>query len=369
MTRVLHILGGMGRGGAEAWTLELVAKASTDIEHSVVVFHGSGQELRADFGHAGARVVDLPEANSLAGLIGFWRYLRNHPYDVVHAHIQHASWMYFVVAGLQRVSTRLFTAHLDSRAEYASAGCLRRAYMRISARIILGFATDIHAVSDAAGSSLWGADWKSASHARVVHCGIDVDRFNPKPPSPSLVADLGMRGDEVVVLHVGRFAEQKNHDFLVRWFARFRERVPHSVLLLVGTGSLMERIRERVDSLGITESVRFLGGRSDVDELLRVAAVVLLPSIREGLPLVALEAQASGTPIVMSDAVTSEAVVSEFLTKRLSLEESMETWVSQTQTIIEQLTPEQASEGAASLIRSDFNIAVSVGEIEGTYRS
>lgn len=369
MTHVVHVLGGLGRGGAETWVLELVRRASCDVKHSVVTTSGGSQDLLADFIEAGARVVTVPRANTIPGLLAFLRDVRGNSYDAVHCHMQHASWMYLGVAALARVRRRVFTAHLDSRAEHAASGPLRRAYMRIASRCVSRFATDIHGVSDAAGSSMWGPRWQRDANSSVVHCGVDVTRFQPRPPSQIVRDELALSGDEVVFLHVGRFVVQKNHAFLLSWFASIRNAVPGSVLLMVGTGPLEVEAKTQSVLLGIDPYVKFLGSRSDVADLMNVASVVLLPSVREGLPLVALEAQASGTPIVMSDAVTSEAVVVGDLAKRIGLESPMHEWVEETIELVRKVTPILRSEGALAVSASDFNIAASVAKLERTYRS
>ena len=133
--------------------------------------------------------------------------------------------------------------------------------------------------------------------------------------------------DAFVIGHVGRFAPQKNHQFLLKIVAEIAQQEPNTRLLLVGTGSLRSDIEQQLDQLGLTDKVIFAGVRSDVPRLMLGAMdVFLFPSFYEGLGLVLIEAQAAGLPCVISDVVPEEADVVESLMKRLSLSHSASKW-------------------------------------------
>jgi Glycosyltransferase len=91
--------------------------------------------------------------------------------------------------------------------------------------------------------------------------------------------------------------------------------------VLVGSGSLRQHIEQKVINNGLTESVNFLGNRLDVDYLLQGFDILLMPSLYEGLPYVALEAQAAGLPILAADTIDSETNIVgtvEFLNLKMS---------------------------------------------------
>jgi glycosyltransferase involved in cell wall biosynthesis len=113
--------------------------------------------------------------------------------------------------------------------------------------------------------------------------------------------------EKFVIIHIGRFEAQKNHTFLIDVFNSIQKRDNNSVLLLIGVGSLMDDIKERVRSYGLCECVKFLNNRDDIANLFQAADVLLLPSLYEGLPVVSIEAQASGIPCVLSDTITKES--------------------------------------------------------------
>jgi glycosyltransferase involved in cell wall biosynthesis len=130
----------------------------------------------------------------------------------------------------------------------------------------------------------------------VVHNGI---------PDTSCRASPG-RADIPVVVMVGRFSPQKDHELLVGAMSRLRETAR---LALIGDGPTQGRIRDRARALGLAPRVDFLGTRGDVDEILAAAQIAVLASRWEGLPLAVLEAMRAGLPVIASDVGgVSEAV-------------------------------------------------------------
>ena len=131
----------------------------------------------------------------------------------------------------------------------------------------------------------------------VVHNFIDPDRHDP--PSPSCIPEK-TSSRQVTLMHISNFRPLKRTDDVVRIFARVREALD-ARLVLVGDGPEYGRTRELVDTLGLSDHVRYVGVVDDVAPLLAAADLLLLPSETESFGLVALEAMASGVPVVASD--------------------------------------------------------------------
>ena len=131
----------------------------------------------------------------------------------------------------------------------------------------------------------------------VVHNFIDPDRHAVREP---MCIPHKRSERQVTLMHISNFRPIKRVDDVVKIFARVRERID-ARLVLVGDGPEYSRIRELVDSLGLSEAVRYVGVVDEVAPLLKAADVLLLPSETESFGLVALEAMASGVPVVASD--------------------------------------------------------------------
>jgi glycosyltransferase involved in cell wall biosynthesis len=163
-----------------------------------------------------------------------------------------------------------------------------------------------------------------AERILLVRNGIDTDRFRPAPDLRRRArASLGLN-DEICVLAVGRLEHQKNAELLIRAFSTARKSCPEAVLLLAGAGAQETILRELTDGLGLSDSVRFLGLRDDVDALMRAADVYANSSRYEGLPIVLLEAAASALPIVATEVGGTPEIVLEGKTGTLVPSENEE---------------------------------------------
>lgn len=139
--------------------------------------------------------------------------------------------------------------------------------------------------------------------------------------------DLNLQG-KIVFGHIGRFSKQKNHDFLIDVFNVVHKKEPRSILLLIGDGELKKSVLKRVQELKLSKAVLFLGKRSDVPQLLQAMDCFVLPSLFEGLGIVAIEAQAAGLPCVLSNNIPHEAKVIPS-TKFIDLKMSKDYWADE----------------------------------------
>ena len=124
------------------------------------------------------------------------------------------------------------------------------------------------ACSDIAGKWLFGEKITKQNNYFVLKNAIDVEKYAFSEDCRKKIRDEFNIKDKFVVGHVGRFHPQKNHLFLVDIFAELHKQCPNSILMLVGSGELMDPVKEKVADLKLDKSVIFTGPRSDVNELL-----------------------------------------------------------------------------------------------------
>ncbi|MDL2250605.1 glycosyltransferase, partial [Lachnospiraceae bacterium OttesenSCG-928-J05] len=162
----------------------------------------------------------------------------------------------------------------------------------------------------------------------IIRNAVDLDEFlfNKKTRISKRV-ELEIQ-DCFTLVHIGRFEEQKNHRFLVEVFKEVVEEVSNARLLLIGKGDAQREIEKRVKQLGIADKVWFMGVRHDINEILMAADVFVLPSLFEGLPVVAIEAQASGICSFLANTITDEVALTDKM-KFLSLESGAKEWGKQ----------------------------------------
>lgn len=230
----------------------------------------------------------------LAALLRSWR-----P-QVLHSHMVHANLMARLMRPLAGVPVLVCTIH-----SIHEGGRLRRMSYRLTDR--LADCTTI--VSRAAAERYVATGAVPRMRLRVIPNGVDTQRFRPLPQARAGLRQELDLGDAFAWLAVGRFAAAKDYPTMLAAFARIIERRPESVLLLAGRGSLQPQAEELARSLGLSSRVRFLGVRPDVPELMSAADGYVLSSAWEGMPMVLLEAGATGIPIVATSVGGNAEVV------------------------------------------------------------
>jgi glycosyltransferase involved in cell wall biosynthesis len=199
------------------------------------------------------------------------------------------------------------TEHLP---EELTAAVERRAYQRLQ-RVV----DRVICVSAGVGATFRRAGVPQ-HRLRVVHNGI-----HPSVVVPDRVgvrAALGLPSEALIVLTVARFYPQKGHRYLAGAIPAVIEQAPRAHFVWVGEGVEEGALRQQLAALGVDRHVTFAGQRQDVPNLLAAADAFVLPSRYEGLPLVALEAMAVGTPVVATRVCGTSEVVDDGVTGRLT---------------------------------------------------
>lgn len=147
----------------------------------------------------------------------------------------------------------------------------------------------------------------------ILHNGLDVERFKFDKKKRDNIRKILNVEEKFVIGHIGRFNKQKNHEFLIRVFSKIIKVNPNAHLVLVGEGNTESIVRSSVIENNLEKNVTFLGVRSDVEYLMMAFDVLFLPSIFEGMPNVAIEAQCTGLPCKLSDTITKEAKITDLV--------------------------------------------------------
>ena len=184
--------------------------------------------------------------------------------------------------------------------------------------------TDYFACSKAAGEFYYGKRAVEKGLVKVIPNAIDLKKYKFNQTIRNNIRKELNIEDKFVIGHIGRMAPPKNQKFLLKIFAKVRKENDKAVLLMIGDGILRHEIEKEIIDLALSDSVILLGVRKDVPDLLMAMDVFVLPSLYEGLPVVCVEAQATGLRCVLSDNITKEVDCgnSEFI----SLKEKAEIW-------------------------------------------
>jgi len=230
----------------------------------------------------------------------FRQVLERGGYDVVHAH--NYTFAGVVVRAARRFGIRHRFAHLHTTGDGQRTTLPRMLYRKLTVHLVRTHATRVLACSRGAFDAFFGSGrWEQDGRMNVVYYGVDLPPFEGPVDRQGVRRELGVSPDDRLMIHVGRFIEAKNHGGLVDIFREVRTRRTDIHLVLVGEGELMEQTRARVAQYGLQDGVHFVGVRSDVPRLMKAADVMVMPSVREGMPVTMIEATAAGLPIVITD--------------------------------------------------------------------
>ena len=367
MIRVLQVIGVMDRGGAETMIMNLYrAMDRSKIQFDFLVHEQREGDYDAEIRELGGRFFRLPRFSGINAHV-YRRKVRSiisaHPeFRVVHGHIGSCAPIYLSVAKQAGAYT---IAH--SHAQNYGRG-LERLVFKMVASPVRDIADYFMACSQEAGLDRFGKAVVSGDRFSVVPNGIAVTRYKCDQASHELAkAALGLAG-RPVVCHTGRLTPVKNHAFLLDVFARVQTRVPGAVLVCAGRGELETQLKARVNELGLDGSVRFLGVVDNVPEILRAADVFVFPSVKEGLSLAVVEAQASGLPTTASTGIPDLALVSD-RARRISLDEGVDAWAAIVLEDLNRATSSLRTDAVEQVRKHGFDIADTAARLSRFYTS
>lgn len=281
--RIVHVIEAMHQGGAESLVVEHVRLAAGDVASTVVALNRGGPALDAAAA-AGAETIVLGKGGArLTGLLRLARVLRERRADVVNGHNPSGALYGTLAARLAGVPVAVRTEHsihYPGRA-FRFYGPVEAVLTRLTDRVVC--------VCEAARASHAPRFRGLEERFVTIANGIAPVGTPPRPRAETRAA-LGLAADAAVALTVGSLTPQKSQDVLLRAMADVRARAPGAVLLVAGEGRLREPLLALHAELGLGDSVRFLGPRNDVPDLLEACDVFVLSSSREGLSVTLLEA-------------------------------------------------------------------------------
>ncbi len=330
--RVLHVVGGMDRGGVETMVMNLYRKIDrTKIQFDFLCMkpgeHHYGQEIR-DLGGRILRINPPRKVGIIRHIYEIISTIRRYgPFISIHSHTLFHSGIVMFAAFLAGVDQRI--CHSHSTSAVGSSKLSRKIYFNIMKILIKTFATDMIACSRDAGVYLFGKRALEADNVVVFPNAVDLRNYEKLTYDDALCLKkaLDLPEDAIVIGHVGRFVKSKNHKFFITLMEYIKVNEINMRLVLVGDGELRNDIQNLIDEKGLSKYISFLGIREDIPELMNMFDVFVMPSLYEGLPVTLIEAQAAGTPCIVSDNVTGEVDMGLNLIEFIPLNVPIQTWV------------------------------------------
>lgn len=321
--RILHVIGIMNRGGAETMIMNLYRNIDrTKIQFDFVENEGGEAAFDQEIRSLGGKIYRCPRyrgKNHLAYTKWWHVFLDVHrgEYPIVHGHIGSTAAIYLSIA-------KKYGCYTIAHSHSAGKGS---AMYQVLSRPTRYVANQFFACSKDAAISRYGRKvGDDADRCQVLNNAIDTEKFVfREAKKQQMRQQLHISESALVIGHVGRFVDTKNHLFLIDIFQELHKRDSNSVLLLVGDGELRSKIERKIQTLDLTDSVILTGVQSNTYDYYQAMDCFVFPSHYEGLGIVVIEAQTAGLPCCISTGVPREAAITELVQFR-SLDDSPAQW-------------------------------------------
>ena len=287
--KILQVIPYFCFGGAETMC-ENLTYALTALGHSVTVvsLYNEKTPIARRMEHSGVRILYLDKklGLDLSMIPKLVRILRQERPDVVHTHLDVIKYA-VLAARLSGIKRCIHTVHnvAQEEAEGRLQKIVNTLYFKLGWSVPVALSPEVRRTI----VSFYGLP---EAKVPMIYNGVDLRKCFPKNDY-SLSAPA-------VLLHVGRFNEQKNHKGLLEAFAKVLRVFPDCCLKLIGDGALEAETEQYARDLGIREKVIFQGNQTNIYPCLQEADLFLLPSKFEGMPMTIIEAMGTGLPVVAS---------------------------------------------------------------------
>ena len=312
-TKVLYFVDILEYAGIQNFIVNIINNVkNTDIE-ILTLDDGNTYPLEKELTNKGIKVYKLKDV-WLKGLFSYIKYRKqvniffnkHHDYKIVHLHSTSKNYYILKIAKKYDIDIRI--AHSHSTDFYTSK-ILKRIIGNLWKNKLLKYATDYMACSKEAGEWLF-----PNKKFIVIPNGIETDKFKYNDLyRKELIKEYNLE-NKFIIGNVGRLTYQKNPLLLIDIFNEIKKENNNSFLIIIGTGELEDKVKEKINDYKLNNSILLLNNRNDVYKFYNVFDCFILPSLHEGFCIAILEAQINGLPcIVNKDVIPKDVIISKNL--------------------------------------------------------
>ena len=303
--KVCHIVCGLKSGGVETVIYNYCKEIGNEkFEWFFLYQHAPSLKNIKEFESLNFKLHRLPSKvkHPIKNYIETKKYFRENKIDIVHCHMTLMNFIPLIAAKKLGIKTRISHSHnADARKKPFVVKKIENVLKKISIKN----ATKLMACGDDAGKYMYGT-----KSFYVLNNAVDLRKFEMSTNTRINERQKLKINDETIVLgHIGRFVEQKNHIFLLNLLKEILKDKKNIKLILVGDGEERKKIEDMAVSMKIKDNIIFTGIMEDTARMYNVFDIFLLPSLWEGLPVVALEAQASGLKCIFANTVDKNVII------------------------------------------------------------
>lgn len=328
MIRVLQVMGGMNRRGAESFIMNVYRKIDrSKIQFDFLVYSNKHQDFEDEIVALGGRVLHMECPNGIMAYKSIPMIkdiIRKYgPYKAIHA--QTLFNICFPLLAAKYFPEIVRMSHSHSTKNRVHTNLIVRFYEWLSKKVILKYTQVMFACGEPAGEYLFGEKFKTDGIILKNGIDLDVHATRNKEAESRIRTQYELDG-KLVIGSVARFDEVKNHAFMVNIAEALKKKGVNFKMLFIGNGDLMEKIFQQIMEMNLQNFIAIVGLRNDIPDMMHVFDLFLMPSHFEGNPVTLVEAQAAGLPCVITDNISDEMDMGLGLVHRCSLKDSPEVW-------------------------------------------
>lgn len=361
MKRVLHISASENMGGIETFILNMCSHMNKDKYNFTVAAACEKALIENEIEKIGGNIVHISsiDNNKFEYAKGLWKTIKDKKYDIIHIHKNSLSNpLPIIFAKISRKKIVLHSHNTNPTSENAS-----RMVHSVFKHLVSFFKIKRLACSKMAAEWMFGKNYKK-KNVLLLNNGVDSDKlkFN-KEIRYKIRNDFKIKNNEYAVCNVGRLSEQKNTLFILDIFERIYCEHNNSHLYLIGNGELESEAKVKASKLKSSSNIHFLGIRKDVLDIYHGMDLFLMPSLHEGLPIAAIEAQASGLPLLISDTVDLDVKICDS-TEFEKLSSDKDIWAEHAIKLIEKNERKDTTE---IIKKAGYDVNISADILEEIY--
>ena len=355
--RVLHITEMLSAAGIESFIMNIYRNINRDeVQFDFLVLRNQQEFYDEEIASLGGKkyYVHSNVHNTFLRILDESKkiedFLKKNHYDIVHVHYTTPLRAYYLKAAKRaNVPVRIYHSH--------SAKILGKSKFKLiiynhCKKVIDKYATDFFACSKAASQWMYSENTIKKNKVQIIYNGIDTKRFLYNEVVRERVRNKYFLEDDFVIIHTGRFSEQKNQLFIIDIFNEVKKKKNNAKLFLLGEGILKKECIEKVKQYKLEDDVFFMGVRQNVQDYLFASDCYVMPSLYEGLPVAGVEAECTGLTCIFSNNITDEVQLNDNVVF-LSLDYSAEQWAT---TIIERNDVENRSSAVYYVKKAGYDI-------------
>lgn len=352
--KIVHFVNGMNNGGVEAVIFNYFSNINRSNYDLHIVTQGDNDDKCVQkFKNLGFKVhvVTRKKESLIKNLREIYKILKEEKFDILHAHMTVTNVFPLMLGWLAGIKVRINHSHLAIK----DMSIMDKIYCKLS----LLFTTHKFACGREAAKTLF----KDLKDVIVLKNAIDLERFQYDDKTRrKMRKELNIK-DELVLCNIGRLTVQKNQMFLIeimKQLVKYRQNIK---LLIVGFGELEQELKQKVIEYNLDDKIYFLGTRDDIEKIYQCSDIFVLPSLKEGLPLVCIESQTSGLKTIVSDNVTDEVRITPII-KYLPITDT-DAWVKK---ILDLKEDYERKDYKEEIGKNGYDIKIEAKRLDDLYR-